>query len=137
LNSSITVGIVNLGSLNVFNTSISTTNFAAISQGNIYLNESHIDTTARGCRTNMGSGRGLVVQNQNSFCSSGSAGAGYGLKSDPSCSSIMMYFMFLVHSFPYMSKGPSLSSGSGGYGYSNAQNSTKGSGGGIVYIFAK
>lgn len=43
---------------------------------------SHIDTTAKSCRTNMGTGRGLIVQIKNDFCSSGSSGAGYGLISN-------------------------------------------------------
>jgi hypothetical protein len=42
----------------------------------------HIDTTAKSCRTNMGTGRGLIVQIKNDFCSSGSSGAGYGLISN-------------------------------------------------------
>ncbi len=45
--------------------------------------------------------------------------------------------MFLTHAFPYMKIGPSLHTGSGGYGYQNFQNSMNGAGGGIVYIFAK
>jgi hypothetical protein len=31
--------------------------------------------------------------------------------------------MFLTHGFPYMNKGPTLSTGSGGYGYNNFRNS--------------
>lgn len=45
--------------------------------------------------------------------------------------------MFLTHSFPYMKKGPKISTGSGGYGYNNFRNNQKGAGGGIVYIFTK
>jgi hypothetical protein len=52
-----------------------------ITQENISINYSNIDTTAKSCRTNMGEGRGLIVQVQNDFCSCGSAGAGYGLNS--------------------------------------------------------
>jgi hypothetical protein len=85
----------------------------------------------------MGAGRGLVVQTQQNFCSSGSAGAGYGLKSNSTCDSILQYFMFLTHAFPYMKKGPQLYTGSGGYGYNNFRNSQKGAGGGVIYIFTK
>ena len=42
--------------------------------------------------------------------------------------------MFLSHSFPYISKGPYLSTGSGGYGYNQGK---EGAGGGIIFIFAK
>lgn len=113
---------------------------AMISQQNISFINSFINTTARACRTNMGSGHGLIIQVQQDFCSSGSAGAGYGLTSnfaDDPCYEILEYFMFLTHSFPYMNKGPTLSTGSGGYGYNYFQNSLKGAGGGIVYVFAK
>lgn len=108
-----------------------------ITQQNISINYSNIDTTAKSCRTNMGAGRGLIVQIQNEFCSCGSAGAGYGLDSNQTCSSILQYFMFLTHSFPYMKKGPKIATGSGGYGYNNFRNSQKGAGGGIIYIFTK
>lgn len=108
-----------------------------ISQENVAINYSNINTTAKSCRTNMGKGRGLAVQVQNDFCSSGSAGAGYGLKSDLECGPILEYFMFLTHSFPYMKKGPKIFTGSGGYGYGNFRNNLNGAGGGIVYIFTK
>ena len=43
--------------------------------------------------------------------------------------------MFLSHAFPYLSKGPSLATGSGGYGYiSNQKN--EGAGGGIIFIYS-
>lgn len=47
----------------------------------------------------------------------------------------MQYFLFLSHSFPYISKGPYLSTGSGGYGY-NLNQDGRGAGGGIVFIYA-
>jgi hypothetical protein len=56
-----------------------------ISQANITVNESIINASAKACRTNMGAGRGLIVQLQDKYCSSGSTGAGYGLSSDPTC----------------------------------------------------
>ncbi len=73
----------------------------------------------------MGTGRGLIVQIKNDFCSSGSSGAGYGLISNTNnvnCPSLLEYFMFLMHSFPYMVQSKIISSGSGGYGYNNFRN---------------
>ena len=43
--------------------------------------------------------------------------------------------MFLSHSFPYLSKGPYLASGSGGYGYIPNQTN-EGAGGGIIFLFS-
>lgn len=81
----------------------------------------------------------MIVQTQTEFCSSGSASAGYGLNSmmNEKCGELLEYFMFLTHSLPYMKIGPTLSTGSGGYGYQNFRNSETGAGGGVVYIFAK
>lgn len=45
--------------------------------------------------------------------------------------------MFLTHAFPYMVKGKSLATGSGGYGYKIFTNTEKGAGGGIILIFTK
>ena len=41
--------------------------------------------------------------------------------------------MFISHSFPYLSKGPFLCTGSGGYGYMENQEND-GAGGGIIFI---
>ncbi len=68
------------------------------------------------------------------YCSLGGSSAGYGILSDINCGVVMQYFMFLSHSFPYISKGPYLATGSGGYGYmENIGN--LGAGGGIVGLF--
>ena len=42
--------------------------------------------------------------------------------------------MFLSHSFPYLGRGPNISTGSGGYGYIEDQEN-QGAGGGIIFIF--
>lgn len=69
------------------------------------------------------------------YCSLGGSSAGYGILSDFNCGIVMQYFMFLSHSFPYISKGPYLATGSGGYGYmENIGN--LGAGGGIVGLFS-
>ena len=47
----------------------------------------------------------------------------------------MQYFMFLTHSFPYLSKGPYLCTGSGGYGYKEDIKDA-GAGGGIIFIYS-
>lgn len=56
------------------------------------------------------------MSNQN-YCSSGGSSGGYGTYSTPECVIILQYFMFISHSFPYLSRGASVSTGSGGYGY--------------------
>lgn len=43
--------------------------------------------------------------------------------------------MFLSHSFPYLNKGPFLSTGSGGYGYREGLGN-QGAGGGIIFMFS-
>lgn len=43
--------------------------------------------------------------------------------------------MFLTHSFPYLSKGPYLCTGSGGYGYKD-DIKNQGAGGGIIFIYS-
>jgi hypothetical protein len=78
----ISIGFVNFGQINITNSDLSTSIFMLYSLKDVYLNYAHINTTAKTCRTNMGSGRGLIVQIQNDFCSSGSSGAGYGLMSE-------------------------------------------------------
>ena len=46
--------------------------------------------------------------------------------------------MFLSHSLPYISKGPYLSTGSGGYGYiSSADQEMSGAGGGVIFMLAE
>ena len=68
------------------------------------------------------------------YCSGGGSSAGYGILSDINCGNVMQYFMFLSHSFPYISKGPYLATGSVGYGYmENIGN--LGAGGGIIALF--
>jgi hypothetical protein len=52
------------------------------------------------------------------------------------CSGIIQYFLFLSHSFPYINKGPYLSTGSGGYGY-NPEMNGRGAGGGIIFMLSK
>lgn len=80
--------------------------------------DSKINTTASACFTNLGLGKGLEAQISNKqYCSSGGSSAGYGTLSRSGCSSVLQYFMFLSHSFPYLNKGPYLCTGSGGYGY--------------------
>ena len=44
-----------------------------------------MNTSAKACRTNMGAGRGLIIQMGEKYCSSGSAAAGYGVGSDINC----------------------------------------------------
>lgn len=82
-------------------------------------------------------GRGSIIQYQNTYCSSGSSSCGYGSISNYNlCFDIVQYFLFLSHSFPYINKGPFLSTGSGGYGY-NPNLNGHGSGGGIIFILAE
>lgn len=103
----------------------------------INLNQSIINATAQSCRTNTGLGRGAVIQYSNTYCTSGSSSCGFGEVSNANlCSDIIQYFLFLSHSFPYISKGPYLFTGSGGYGY-NYQEDNRGAGGGIIFIYAK
>ena len=94
-----------------------------IISNNVDLSESHLNTTGQACRTNSGRGRGAIIQFQNAYCTSGSSSSGFGLISDTTlCFDIIQYFLFLSHSFPYMSKGPELNTGSGGYGYNALDN---------------
>jgi hypothetical protein len=84
----------------------------------------------------LGLGKGLEAQIANEgFCSTGGSSAGYGTMSSEKCVSVMQYFMFLTHAFPYLSKGPFLCTGSGGYGYRNLIDE-QGSGGGIIFIYS-
>ena len=108
----------------------------ALTLGNITISGSILNTTARSCRTNTGFGRGATIQYQNTYCTSGSSSCGYGtLSNTVLCTNIVQYFLFLSHSFPYISKGPQLSTGSGGYGYSPTKTQN-GAGGGIIFILA-
>lgn len=108
-----------------------------VSEGNTSILGSNINTTAQSCKTNSGLGRGSVIQYKNTYCTSGSSSCGYGSISNSSlCSDIIQYFLFLSHSFPYISKGPYLSTGSGGYGY-NPNSNGRGAGGGIIFIFSE
>lgn len=43
--------------------------------------------------------------------------------------------MFLSHSFPYLNKGPFLSTGSGGYGYREGLGN-EGAGGGVIFLYS-
>ena len=109
---------------------------AVIVIGNINMSNSTLNASGQSCKSNNGIGRGTTIQYQNTYCTSGSSSCGYGSLSNPDlCSDIVQYFMFLSHSFPYINKGPYLSTGSGGYGYTSA-NSQSGAGGGIVFILA-
>lgn len=101
------------------------------------FNESTLNSSAQSCRANTGIGRGTNIQYLNTYCTSGSSSCGYGSISNASlCADIIQYFMFLSHSFPYISKGPYLSTGSGGYGYSQ-NGSRSGAGGGIIFILSE
>lgn len=109
----------------------------ALYANSTYFRNSIINTTAQACLTNLGLGKGLQAQMQNKvYCSSGGSSAGYGTLSKGECSAPLQYFMFLSHSFPYLSKGPYLSTGSGGYGY-REDLSNQGAGGGVIFIFVK
>lgn len=109
---------------------------ALLCSGSMQFNDSSLNTSAQSCRTNAGIGRGTTIQYLNTYCTSGSSSCGYGSISNASlCADIVQYFMFLSHSFPYISKGPYLSTGSGGYGYS-LNGSRAGAGGGIVFILS-
>jgi hypothetical protein len=118
------------------NSSISSVSTIVLASNGIALNQSLINSTARSCKTNFGPGRGAVVQFNNSYCTSGSSSCGFGVLSNFTlCENTVQYFLFLSHSFPYISKGPYLSTGSGGYGY-NLNQDGRGAGGGIVFIYA-
>lgn len=78
----VSIAFFTLGQISILESNMETSILAMITQNNIAINYSNIDTTAKSCRTNMGAGRGLIVQIQNDFCSCGSAGAGYGLNSN-------------------------------------------------------
>lgn len=94
------------------------TTIIAITSNSTFVINSQVNTSASSCLTNLGQGKGLEAQMSNNwYCSSGGSSAGYGTLSNENCSSALQYFMFLAHSFPYLSKGPYLSTGSGGYGY--------------------
>ncbi len=111
--------------------------FALISLNNIALQASSLNATAQSCRTNTGIGRGANIQYLNTYCTSGSSSCGYGVISNQDlCYDIVQYFLFLSHSYPYISKGPYLATGSGGYGYS-PMNSLNGGGGGIIFMLAE
>ena len=97
--------------------------------------DSVLNTTGWGCERNTGLGKGLVIELEgDQYCCSGSSSSGYGVISNEECEKIMQYFLFLAHAFPYMSKGPYLATGSGGYGY--VPNSLQGAGGGIIFMFS-
>ena len=122
--------------LSIKNTSVVAVSIMAVSMRNIKISSSNLNATAQSCKTNSGIGRGTTIQYQNSYCTSGSSSCGYGTLSNPTvCSNIVQYFLFLSHSFPYMSKGAKLSTGSGGYGYS-PMKTNNGAGGGIIFILA-
>lgn len=111
--------------------------FSMIAEANISVILSNINATAQSCTTNTGLGRGAIVQYANTYCTSGSSSCGFGVISNSSlCSGVVQYFLFLSHSFPYINKGPYLSTGSGGYGYNLNQNGN-GAGGGIIYMICK
>ena len=114
---------------------VNTVSTYLMSDGDMIMDNTKINTSARACLTNTGIGRGTTIQYQNTYCTSGSSSCGYGTLSDSElCSDIVQYFTFLSHSFPYMNKGPYLSTGSGGYGYNLGES---GAGGGIIFIMIK
>jgi hypothetical protein len=116
---------------------ITTVALGMIANSNITVSSSNINATAQSCRTNSGLGRGAVIQYNNGYCTSGSSSCGFGVISNSTvCSDIIQYFLFLSHSFPYISKGPYLFTGSGGYGYNVEQNG-QGAGGGIIFIISR
>jgi hypothetical protein len=102
---------------------------------NIISSNSITNSSAKSCRSNAGIGRGLIVQLEDNFCTSGSSSAGYGILSADICGNVISYFMFLSHSFPYMKRGPQVQTGSGGYGYYSPY-SENGAGGGVIFILA-
>lgn len=54
-----------------------------LANNNITINNNTIiNSSAKACKTNMGPGRGLIIQMGDQYCSSGSAAAGYGVGSD-------------------------------------------------------
>jgi hypothetical protein len=122
--------------LDILDTSVVGVSMLAVSMRNIKILRSNLNATAQSCKTNSGIGRGTTIQYQSSYCTSGSSSCGYGTLSNPTaCSNIVQYFLFLSHSFPYMSKGAKLSTGSGGYGYS-PMKTNNGAGGGIIFVLA-
>jgi hypothetical protein len=124
-------------SLDLIGSQMLSVSVAAISLGNVSVIDSLVNTSARSCPANSGRGRGTNIQYQNTYCTSGSSSCGYGAISNAAlCSNVVEYFMFLSHSLPYISKGPFLSTGSGGYGYSSDKDAMRGAGGGIVFILA-
>jgi len=62
LNNSITIGFITFGTLKILSSEIQTSIFIIITQQDINITNSNIDTSAQACRTNMGAGRGLIVQ---------------------------------------------------------------------------
>ena len=118
--------------------SITGVSFGIIAINNMSVSESVLNTTGQSCKTNAGLGRGAIIQYNNSFCTSGSSSCGFGVISNVSlCGDIIQYFLFLSHSFPYISKGPYLSTGSGGYGYNPAISNQRGAGGGIIFLLSR
>ena len=120
--------------INLEYTLIDTVTTFVVSLGDFIMTRSDINSTGRSCGTNTGIGRGTNIQYQNNYCTSGSSSCGFGSISNATlCADIVQYFMFLSHSFPYISKGPYLSTGSGGYGYAPL-DPRSGAGGGIIFI---
>lgn len=119
------------------NSIVDTVSIFVVSLGDLTMVRSDINTTGRSCGTNTGIGRGTTIQYQNTYCTSGSSSCGFGsISNSVLCADIVQYFMFLSHSFPYISKGPYLSTGSGGYGYAPA-DPRSGAGGGLVFILVE
>lgn len=112
--------------------------FGIITFNNMSITSSNFNATALSCKTNTGLGRGAIVQFNNTYCTSGSSSCGFGVISNVTiCQNIIQYFLFLSHSFPYINKGPYLSTGSGGYGYTPDPSYKGGAGGGIIFIYAE
>jgi hypothetical protein len=94
------------------------TTIIGIISNSTFVTNTVVSTSNSSCATNLGQGKGLDAQMSSGwYCGSGGSSAGYGTLSNSNCSNALQYFMFLAHAFPYLSKGPYLSTGSGGYGY--------------------
>ena len=120
----------------ITNSNIFAASFVVLGVGSNSIISSNLNASALGCRANTGPGRGAIIQYQTTHCTSGASSCGSGvLSNSEECKSIIQYFLFLNHAFPYLNKGAHVQTGSGGYGY-NLENNGHGSGGGIILAYA-
>ncbi len=56
---------------------------------NFFSQDSVTNSSAKSCRSNAGIGRGLIVQLEQNYCSSGSSSAGYGTLSLDLCGNVI------------------------------------------------